>query len=111
VQADFTHEAGLIVRLAAFDIPFFHGSAVINYVTAALYGPTTIAVFPPQAAKPGALPIIATAENIIEHAERTKATALFSALRFISNFARSEKAISVLRSMAFVVSPSHLVTS
>jgi hypothetical protein len=91
-------------RLAGFGRYFFHASGMADYIMAPLYGLITVALFPPRVTKPDVMPITATAENIIEHLERSKATALAVQLNFLSDFARSEKAISVLRSMTFVVS-------
>jgi hypothetical protein len=96
--------AGLTNRLAGFGKYFFHASGVAEYIMAPLYGLTTVALFPPRVTKPDFMPITATAENTIEHLERTKATALSAQLNLLSGFAWSEKAISVLRSMTVVVS-------
>ncbi|KAF5366988.1 hypothetical protein D9758_003944 [Tetrapyrgos nigripes] len=93
----------LNIRLGAFGLAFFHASALYSYIMAPLYGPTTAAVFPPMVTRPDALPVTTTAENIIEHLERTKATALFSQPNFFTTFARSPKVIAVLKRLVFVL--------
>ncbi|KAF5349749.1 hypothetical protein D9758_010244 [Tetrapyrgos nigripes] len=98
-----TSLSGKPIRLAGFGFLFFHASAVVILIGSALYGPLTMAVFPPAITQPGALPVTATPENTIDHLKRTKATAMLSLPHFISTFARDEKAIEVLRGLDYVV--------
>ncbi|KAF5349813.1 hypothetical protein D9758_010235 [Tetrapyrgos nigripes] len=98
-----TSLSGKPIRLGGFGFLFFHASAVITLIGSALYGPLTMAVFPPAITQPGALPVTATPENTIDHLKRTKATAMLSLPHFISTFARDEKAIEVLRGLDYVI--------
>ncbi|KAF5349777.1 hypothetical protein D9758_010224 [Tetrapyrgos nigripes] len=91
------------IRFSGFGLLLFHGTGIGSYITTALYGPITVAVFPPTVTKADELPIVATPENTIQHLERTKATASFIPPNFFSTLAQSEKAIEVLRKLVFVI--------
>ncbi|KAF5349819.1 hypothetical protein D9758_010238 [Tetrapyrgos nigripes] len=103
-----TSLSGKPIRIAGFGfllllLLLFHSSAVFTLIASALYGPSTIAVFPPAVTQPGALPVTATPDNTIDHLKRTKATAILCFPHFISMFARDEKAIEVLRELDYVI--------
>ncbi|KAF5349781.1 hypothetical protein D9758_010220 [Tetrapyrgos nigripes] len=90
------------IRFSGFGLLLFHATGIGCYITSALSGPITVALFPPTVTKPNEVPIVATPENTVQHLERTKATASFIPPSFFSSFTRSEKAIEVLRKLVFV---------
>ncbi|KAF5349824.1 hypothetical protein D9758_010211 [Tetrapyrgos nigripes] len=99
------------IRFSGFGLLLFHGSGIGCYITTPLYGLVTVALFPPTVTKPDEVPIVATPENTIQHLERTKATVSFIQPNFFRNFARSEKAIEVLRKQVCVVTGGGFVPS
>ncbi|KAF7360648.1 General substrate transporter [Mycena venus] len=57
--------------LAGMPIPSFHMSGIQVLFLHALYGRIPVALYPPTATSPDALPIFPSPENVLEHSQRT----------------------------------------
>ncbi|KAJ3997443.1 hypothetical protein F5050DRAFT_1419742 [Lentinula boryana] len=83
-------------RYGAAGLPPFHVMAVFNQLFVGLYGQITICVFPPVVTKPEALPVMMSAEVILENARLTQASALLTIPTFLTIWSHSEEAVRQL---------------
>ncbi|KAJ3773057.1 putative aminoadipate reductase [Lentinula raphanica] len=85
-----------------FGLPTFHMIGLCMQILMPLYGLITTGLYTPIVTHPDAVPILATAETVLEAAEIVKPSALITLPTFLSSWMHSEHAIEVLRTMRSV---------
>ncbi|KAF8878948.1 putative aminoadipate reductase [Infundibulicybe gibba] len=91
------------VRIAAMHLPAFHTLGIYVQVLDALFGVVSIGLYPPTATAPDLLPVMSTPDNILEHARRTKSSAMVTIPALLQIWAQSKEAVDMLRSLVFVM--------
>lgn len=92
------------IRVGAQALPAFHTLGIHIQVLVPLYSVISVAVYPPQVMTPGALPVMPTPDNILDHQLRAKANILITVPTFLSTWSGSSKALQLLKTLVSVVS-------
>ncbi|KII87501.1 hypothetical protein PLICRDRAFT_257848 [Plicaturopsis crispa FD-325 SS-3] len=91
------------IRLAAMALPPFHATGLIVQLLSPLISLRGTCLYPPMAKNGGTgQPIIPNSENFIEHARRTRATALITVPTFLETWAHEPSSVEFLKSLTFV---------
>ncbi|KAJ3877582.1 putative aminoadipate reductase [Lentinula edodes] len=89
-------------RYGAAGLPPFHVMAVFNQLFVALYAQITVCLLPPVVTKPDALPVMMSADNILENARLTQASAILTIPTFLTIWSHSEEAVQQLTQYTLV---------
>ncbi|KAJ3715279.1 hypothetical protein DFJ43DRAFT_1007325 [Lentinula guzmanii] len=84
---------------SAVGLPSFHMMGFSLQILMPLYGLITTGVFAPTMTQPDAVPIVATAETVLEAVKSLKPDCMMIPPTFLNNWAQSDDAVEVLRSM------------
>ncbi|KAF9060301.1 acetyl-CoA synthetase-like protein [Rhodocollybia butyracea] len=87
------------VRVGSFGLPSFHALGIFTILFTPIYIGTSVAVYPPIATRPDALPVTSTPDNIIEHLQRTSCTGCFTIPAIVQIWAQSPSTVDVLRKL------------
>ncbi|KAJ7496400.1 putative aminoadipate reductase [Mycena latifolia] len=88
--------------LANMALPAFHLAGMYCQLLQAIYGGATIALFPPTATTPSALPMMPSPDNVLEHARKTKCRSMCTFPTFLIIWSKSPDAIAYLKSLDLV---------
>ncbi|KAJ6483120.1 putative aminoadipate reductase [Mycena sanguinolenta] len=88
--------------LAGMPIPCFHMSSIQVLFITALHGRIPVALFPPTATSPDALPVFPSPENVLEHSRRTGCKSMMLLPFFIVAWAQSPESVEYLRTLSAV---------
>ncbi|KAJ6480154.1 putative aminoadipate reductase [Mycena sanguinolenta] len=88
--------------LGGMPIPCFHMSSIQVLFITALHGRIPVALFPPTASSPDALPVFPSPENVLEHSRRTGSKSLMLLPFFIVAWAQSLESVEYLRTLSVV---------
>ncbi|KAE9406882.1 putative aminoadipate reductase [Gymnopus androsaceus JB14] len=83
----------------AIGLPTFHMMGFFFQVLIPLYGLVTTAIFAPTVTRPDAVPILGTAENVLEAAKIVKVSAMMTVPTFLHIWSQSEDAVEFLRTL------------
>ncbi|KAE9385222.1 acetyl-CoA synthetase-like protein [Gymnopus androsaceus JB14] len=86
----------------AIGLPTFHMIGFCYQVLVPLYGLITTAVFAPTVTRPDAVPILGTAENVLEAAKVLKPSSMLTFPTLFHSWSQSEDAIEFLRTLRFL---------
>jgi hypothetical protein len=89
--------------LGSMALPPFHMFGIFCHFLLPLTGVCS-AVFPPTATLPGALPIVPSPDNILDHARKTKCRALMTVPALLVSWSTSPPAVAYLKTLHTVVS-------
>lgn len=84
-------------------LPSFHLYGIICQLMLPLYG-VCVAVYPPTATSPDALPISPSPDNFLDHARRTGCRGITTVPAFLALWLNSPAAIAYLKTMDDIVS-------
>ncbi|KAF4610095.1 hypothetical protein D9613_010628 [Agrocybe pediades] len=87
-------------------LPAFHTLGVISQVLHSIYALTIIALYPPVATSPSALPVMPTPDNILDHARRTKCDCLITIPALLQIWAQDKASVEALATLKLVASGS-----
>ncbi|KAE9406898.1 acetyl-CoA synthetase-like protein [Gymnopus androsaceus JB14] len=87
----------------AIGLPTFHMMGFCYQVLIPLYGLITTAVFAPTVTRPDAVPILGTAENILEAAKVVKPSSMLAVPTFFHLWSQSDDAVEFLRTLRFLI--------
>ncbi|KIJ64886.1 hypothetical protein HYDPIDRAFT_132077 [Hydnomerulius pinastri MD-312] len=91
------------INLGTMALPAFHVSGLYNQLYVPLAALTPACVFAPTSAKdPKALPTAPDAQNVLESIQSTSADALIIYPSILEQWASSEKALEVLKSLSYI---------
>ncbi|KAF8193608.1 hypothetical protein K438DRAFT_1720091 [Mycena galopus ATCC 62051] len=88
--------------VANMALPAFHLFGITCQLLQPLFG-TPVAVYPPTAISPEALPMIPTPDNILEHAQKTKCRALTSVPALLAIWFNSPEAVAYLATLHTII--------
>ncbi|KAE9383585.1 acetyl-CoA synthetase-like protein [Gymnopus androsaceus JB14] len=88
--------------MGTIGLPTFHMMAFCFQILMPLYGLITTAVFAPTVTRPDAVPVLATAENVLEAAKVVKISAMIAVPTFFHIWFQSDDAVEFLRTLRFV---------
>ncbi|KAF8655498.1 hypothetical protein AX16_003028 [Volvariella volvacea WC 439] len=83
--------------VACMPLPPFHTLGLYVQLMTPIYSGAIMAVYPPTALQPGQLPLIASPENVLEHAQKTKSREIIILPSFIQAWAQSPELIEKLK--------------
>jgi acyl-CoA synthetase (AMP-forming)/AMP-acid ligase II len=95
--------------MPGMQLPPFHALGFVLQVLLPLFSGVAIVLFPPVVKSPDVIPMAATAENTLQHMQRTKCNALVSVPAFLQAWAKDTHAINILRGLELVVRLSRLL--
>jgi len=85
-------------------LPAFHTLGVISQLLHSLYALTVIALYPPIATTPSALPVMPTPDNILDHVRRTKCDILITIPALLQIWAQDKASVDLLATLKLIVS-------
>ncbi|KAJ7077669.1 putative aminoadipate reductase, partial [Mycena belliarum] len=88
--------------VAAMPIPGFHLIGIYGLLLKPIYGGITIALYPPTALTPGALPVFPSPDNILANTRKTKSRVMFTLPALLAIWAKSPDAIEFLKTLSFI---------
>ncbi|KAF7373859.1 General substrate transporter [Mycena sanguinolenta] len=88
--------------LAGMAIPPFHMSGILVQFLTAVHERIPVALFPPTATSPDALPVFPSPENVLEHSRRTGCKSMILLPFFIVAWAQSAESVEYLRTLSVV---------
>ncbi|KAJ7153064.1 putative aminoadipate reductase [Mycena crocata] len=89
--------------VAAMPIPSFHMSGLYLQLLQPVYGVTPVAVYPPTASSPDALPIFPSPDNVLEHARKTKCKSITILPAFFAAWAQLPNAVNFLKTLDMAI--------
>ncbi|KAJ7077650.1 hypothetical protein B0H15DRAFT_789481 [Mycena belliarum] len=92
--------------VAAMPIPGFHLIGIYGLLLKPIYGGITIALYPPTALTPGALPVFPSPDNILANTRKTKSKVMFTLPALLAIWAKSPDAIEFLKTLSFIATQS-----
>ncbi|KAJ6617577.1 putative aminoadipate reductase [Mycena sp. CBHHK59/15] len=87
---------------AAMALPSFHMFGIYGQLLQPIYGCIPVAVYPPTAISPDALPVIPSPENIIEHARKTNCKVMMGLPTLLAVWSKSPETIAYLKTLHLV---------
>ncbi|KAF7373865.1 General substrate transporter [Mycena sanguinolenta] len=88
--------------LTGMPIPPFHMSGIQVLFLTAIHGRVPVALFPPTATSPNALPVFPSPENVLEHSRRTGCKTMMLLPSFIVAWSQSPESVDYLTTMSVV---------
>ncbi|KAJ7446336.1 putative aminoadipate reductase, partial [Mycena latifolia] len=88
--------------VAAMPLPSFHLIGIYGLLLKPVYGGITIALYPPTALTPEALPIFPSPDNILAHTRKTHSKVMFTLPALLALWSNSPEAIAFLKTLAFI---------
>lgn len=89
-------------------LPSFHTLGIYFQLLAPLYGIVPACVYPPVTTSEGALPVLPTPENILEHARANKVNAIATVPAHLQSWSMSIETVEYLKTLEYLV-PAHLI--
>ncbi|KAF7321145.1 General substrate transporter [Mycena chlorophos] len=88
--------------IAAMPIPTFHMGGLFVQLLNPIYNGAAVALYPPIATTPEALPVFPTPQSILEHTKRTKCRSMITVPALLTGLAHSPEAVELLGSLGYV---------
>ncbi|KAF7297405.1 General substrate transporter [Mycena indigotica] len=88
--------------IAAMPIPTFHMGGIFVQFLNPIYNGVAIALYPPTATTPDALPIFPSPNSVLEHSIRTKCRSMITIPALLSGLAHSPEAVEFLSTLGLV---------
>ncbi|KAJ6568452.1 hypothetical protein B0H10DRAFT_2109334 [Mycena sp. CBHHK59/15] len=88
---------------AAMPLPSFHMGGIYAQLLQPVYGRIAVAVYPPTAISPEALPVLPSPDNILEHAHKNGCKAMIILPSLLAVWSNSPDAVTYLKTLHFVI--------